>query len=250
MNLKGKVAVITGSSRGIGAATAKKLAEKGANVVINYPFPGEKENTNKVVAEIENITGVEAIAVEADVSSLDAAKKLIKKAVDKFGKVDILVNNAGITRDNLLLRMKEEEWDSVINVNLKGVFNCTKAVVRSMMKQRSGKIINLASVVGIMGNAGQSNYSASKAGVIGFTKSIAKELSSRGITANAVAPGFIKSHMTDQLSDDVKEAMLNAIPLKKFGTVDDVASLICFLASPEADYINGQVINVDGGMVM
>lgn len=249
MNLEGKVAVITGSSRGIGATTAVKMAKAGADIVINYPFPGEKDNAAKVVAEIKKI-GCKAIMIEADISNFEEAQAMAKKAIEEFGRIDVLVNNAGITRDNLLLRMKEEDWDTVMNVNLKGVFNCTKAVVRTMMKQRSGTVINLASVVGIMGNPGQANYSASKAGVIGFTKTIAKELSSRGITANAVAPGFIESHMTDNLTEDVKEAMLNAVPLQRFGLQDDVANLICFLASDEAGYINGQVINVDGGMVM
>jgi 3-oxoacyl-[acyl-carrier protein] reductase len=249
MKLKDKVAIITGSSRGIGATTAIKLAEEGANIVINYPFPAEKDNASRVVKQIEEM-GRKVIMIEADVSKLAEAEKMVKTVLENFERIDILVNNAGITRDNLVLRMKEEEWDMVMNVNLKGVFNCTKAVIKTMMKQREGKIINLASVVGIMGNAGQANYSASKAGVIGFTKSIAKEVSARGITANAVAPGFIESHMTDNLPENVKKQMLAAIPLKRFGNQQDVANLICFLASPEADYINGQVINVDGGMVM
>lgn len=249
MRLEGKVALITGSSRGIGATTALKLAEEGADIIINYPFEGERDNAAEVVKSIEKL-GRKAIMIESDISELEKAKKLIKEGLDKFGKIDILVNNAGITRDNLLLRLKEEDWDAVINVNLKGVFNCTKAILRTMMKQRSGKIINLASVVGVMGNAGQTNYSASKAGVIGFTKSVAKEVSSRGITSNAVAPGFIESHMTENLPEEVKEQMLSSIPLNKFGKQEDVANLISFLASSDADYINGQVINVDGGMVM
>ncbi|MFW5991731.1 MAG: 3-oxoacyl-[acyl-carrier-protein] reductase [Halanaerobiaceae bacterium] len=249
MNLEGKVALITGSSRGIGARTALKLAKKGANIVINYPFVAEKENAEGVMAEI-NKTGRKVIMIEADVSRMEDAKKLIEESRREFNQIDILVNNAGITRDKLLLRMKEKDWDAVINVNLKGVFNCTKAILRMMMKQRSGKIINMASVVGIMGNAGQANYSASKAGVIGFTKSIAKEVASRGITVNAVAPGFIKSDMTDRLDDEIKKEMLSAIPLNRFGDQEDVANLISFLASAEADYITGQVINVDGGMVM
>ncbi|MFW6306348.1 MAG: 3-oxoacyl-[acyl-carrier-protein] reductase [Bacillota bacterium] len=249
MRLEGKVVLITGSSRGIGATTAITLAENGADIIVNYPFEGEKENAVEVISKIKEM-GRRAIMIEADISNLENAERLIKEGLNEFSKIDILVNNAGITRDNLLLRMKEEEWDSVINVNLKGVFNCTKAILRSMMKQKSGKIINLASVVGVMGNAGQTNYSASKAGVIGFTKSVAKEVSSRGITANAIAPGFIESHMTKNLSDKVKEQMLSAIPLNKFGKQEDVANLICFLASSESDYINGQVINIDGGMVM
>lgn len=249
MRLEGKVALITGSSRGIGAATALKMAEEGADIIINYPFAVEKENAAEVRDKIIKM-GRQALIVEADISVLAEAERMIEKALEKFGKIDILVNNAGITRDNLLLRMKEEDWDAVINVNLKGVFNCTKAVLRSMMKQRAGKIINVASVVGIMGNAGQTNYSASKAGVIGFTKSLAKEVASRGITANAIAPGFIESQMTEVLPEDVKEKMLAAIPLNRFGKPEEVANVVCFLASAEADYINGQVINIDGGMVM
>ncbi|MFP4015615.1 MAG: 3-oxoacyl-[acyl-carrier-protein] reductase [Halanaerobiales bacterium] len=249
MKLEGKIALVTGSSRGIGATTAIKLAKEGADIIINYPFSAEEENAADLLSRIEE-TGRKAIMIEADISKLDEDSKLIDKGIEAFGKIDILVNNAGITRDNLLLRLKEEDWDAVMNVNLKGVFNCTKAILRSMMKQRSGKIINLASVVGVMGNAGQTNYSASKAGVIGFTKSVAKEVSSRGITANAVAPGFIESHMTENLPENVKEDMLSSIPLNRFGKQEDVANLISFLASSDADYINGQVINVDGGMVM
>ena len=249
MRVEGKVALRTGSSRGIGAATALKMAEEGADIIINYPFAAEKENAAEVRDKIIKM-GRQALIVEADISVLAEAERMIEEALEKFGKIDILVNNAGITRDNLLLRMKEEDWDAVINVNLKGVFNCTKAVLRSMMKQRAGKIINVASVVGIMGNAGQTNYSASKAGVIGFTKSLAKEVASRGITANAIAPGFIESQMTEVLPEDVKEKMLAAIPLNRFGKPEEVANVVCFLASAEADYINGQVINIDGGMVM
>ena len=245
--LKGKVAVITGSSRGIGAVTALEMARQGANVVINYS--SSKEKAEKVLNKVK-ATGSEGIIVQADISKLTEAKSLIKTAKKEFGKIDILVNNAGITRDNLLLRMKEKDWDTVMNINLKGVFNCTKAITRLMMKQRSGKIINMTSVVGIMGNAGQANYSASKAGIIGFTKSVAREMATRGITANAVAPGFIESDMTEELSEDVKEEMLSSIPLDKFGSPEDVANLICFLASDKANYINGQVINVDGGMTM
>ncbi|NLM97047.1 MAG: 3-oxoacyl-[acyl-carrier-protein] reductase [Halanaerobiaceae bacterium] len=249
MKFDGKVALITGSSRGIGAETALKLAEEGADIVINYPFESEKDSAEEVVNKIIR-TGRKAVMIEADVSVFQEAESLVKKAVEEFGRIDILVNNAGITRDNLLFRMKEEDWDAVINVNLKGVFNCTKAAAKYMLKQKSGKIINVSSVVGIMGNISQANYAASKAGVIGFTRSIAREFASRGITANAVAPGFIESDMTAVLSDKVKNEMLAAIPLQKFGSQRDVANLIAFLASPEADYINGQVINVDGGMVM
>jgi len=249
VKLDGKVALITGSSRGIGAETALKLAEDGADIIINYPFEGEKDNAEKITEKISK-TGRRAIMVKADISNFDEAEGLIRTGIGKFERIDILVNNAGITRDNILLRMKEEDWDAVININLKGVFNCTKAVAKFMLKQKSGKIINVASVVGIMGNISQANYAASKAGVIGFTKSIAREFASRGITANAVAPGFIESDMTAVLSEKVKGEMLAAIPLQKFGNQRDVANLISFLASPDADYINGQVIKVDGGMVM
>lgn len=249
MKLDGKVALITGSSRGIGAETALKLAEEGADIIINYPFDSEKDNAEEITEKISR-TGRRVIKVEADISNFDEAEVLIKTGIGEFERIDILVNNAGITRDNILLRMKEEDWDTVININLKGVFNCTKAVAKFMLKQKSGKIINIASVVGIMGNISQANYAASKAGVIGFTKSIAREFASRGITANAVAPGFIESDMTAVLSEKVKDEMLAAIPLQKFGSQRDVANLISFLASPDADYINGQVIKVDGGMVM
>ncbi|ADL12543.1 3-oxoacyl-[acyl-carrier-protein] reductase [Acetohalobium arabaticum] len=249
MELEGKTAVVTGSSRGIGKAIALSLAEEGASVAVNYPVEAEKENAQEVVDMIKNL-GQEAVTVKANVVQLDEVKKMMKQVKDEFDSIDILVNNAGITNDNLLLRMKEEDWDSVIDVNLKGVFNCTKAVTKIMMKQRSGKIINIASVVGRMGNAGQANYSASKAGVIGLTKSTAKELASRGIMANAVAPGFIQSRMTDELSEEVQEEMLEAIPLDEFGTPEDVANVVSFLASSKADYITGQVINVAGGMVM
>ncbi|HLV10251.1 MAG TPA: 3-oxoacyl-[acyl-carrier-protein] reductase [Halanaerobiales bacterium] len=249
MKLQGKVALITGSSRGIGATTAFRLSKEGADIIINYPFSAEKENAIKIMNKIKDM-GNRAMIIEADITKNNEVKKMVKKTLDKFEKIDILVNNAGITRDNLLMRMKEKEWDQVMNVNLKGVFYCTKAVVRSMIKRREGKIINLASVVGIIGNSGQTNYSASKAGVIGFTKSIAREVSSRGITVNAVAPGFIRTQMTDNLSENIKDEMLAKIPLNEFGEQEDVANLICFLASSEANYINGQVINVDGGMVM
>jgi 3-oxoacyl-[acyl-carrier protein] reductase len=243
--LKGKTAVITGGSRGIGKAIALKLAEMGANIVVNYRSSSIEEVLNEIRA-----LGVNAIGVQGDISNSEDADKLIKTAHGEFGSLDILVNNAGITKDGLLMRMKDADFDSVISTNLKGTFNTIRSASSIMMKQRSGKIINLTSVVGITGNAGQANYASSKAGVIGLTKSVARELASRGVTCNAVAPGFIETDMTEALSDKVKEATLSTIPLKKLGTTEDVANLVGFLASDLSNYITGQVINVDGGMVM
>ena len=245
--LVGKTAVVTGGSRGIGKAIALELASKGANIVINYR--SDEISVQATIKEIEAL-GSRAIAVKCDVSIFEQAKLIMKTAVEKFGSIDILVNNAGITKDNLLMRMKEEDFDRVIQVNLKGTFNCIRHVSSIMLKQRSGKIINISSVVGITGNAGQVNYAAAKAGIIGITKSVARELASRGITCNAVAPGFIQTDMTNCLSEKVKEGTLNSIPLKRIGEPQDVANLVCFLASKSSDYITGQVINVDGGMVM
>ncbi len=247
ISLDNKVAVVTGSSRGIGKAIALKLARSGADLVINYS--SDNNGAEETAVAVRDM-GQRAITVQCNIADFNDAKNLIERSVDEYGKIDIMVNNAGITRDKLLLRMKEEDWDQVININLKGVFNCTRAVIRKMLKQSFGTIINISSVVGIMGNAGQSNYSASKAGIIGFTKSIAREVSSRGITVNAVAPGFIETDMTDELVDKVKDEMLKAIPLQRFGKPDDVANLVLFLASDLSTYINGQVINVDGGMLM
>ncbi|GIN91409.1 3-oxoacyl-[acyl-carrier-protein] reductase FabG [Siminovitchia terrae] len=247
MKLEGKVALVTGASRGIGRATAITLAEAGADVVINYA--GSTDKANEVAEQIRAL-GREAITYQCNVSDSEAVQTMIKDTVAKFGRLDILVNNAGITRDNLLMRMKENEWDDVIDTNLKGVFLCTKAVTRQMMKQRSGRIINVASIVGVIGNPGQANYVAAKAGVIGLTKSTARELASRGITVNAVAPGFISTDMTDQLTDEQKEAMLQQIPLAQFGQASDIANTVLFLASDDSNYITGQTIHVDGGMVM
>ncbi|RNF40631.1 3-oxoacyl-[acyl-carrier-protein] reductase [Planococcus salinus] len=245
--LAGKTAIVTGASRGIGAEIARSFAAEGANVVVNYS--GSKEKAEAVAEEIRK-SGGEAIVVKADVADADQVKAMIDETVKTFGAVDVLVNNAGITRDNLMMRMKDDEWDDVININLKGVFVCTKAVTRQMMKQRSGRIVNIASIVGVMGNAGQANYVAAKAGVIGLTKTTARELASRGITANAIAPGFIMTDMTDRLSDDIQQTMLGQIPLGRFGKPEEVAKAALFLASDEASYMTGQTLHLDGGMVM
>lgn len=245
--LNNKVAVITGAGRGIGKAIAVHFAKKGAKVVLNY---------RSSLAQVEELLdaiqkdGGEAIAIQADVSKEEEAKKLIEEAVKHFGRLDVLVNNAGITKDNLLMRMSEADFDTVLDTNLKGTFFCTKHASSIMLKQRSGKIINISSVVGVTGNIGQANYAASKAGVIGLTKAAARELASRGITVNAVAPGFIATDMTDALSDKVREATLEHIPLKRYGKVEEVAGVVGFLASEAADYITGQVILVDGGMAI
>lgn len=245
--LQGKVAVVTGASRGIGRAVAIELGKLGAKVVVNYS--GSEAKALEVVDEIKGL-GTDAIAVQANVAESDSVQAMIKEAISTFGSVDILVNNAGITRDNLLMRMKEDEWDDVINTNLKGVFLCTKAVTRQMMKQRAGRIINISSIVGVSGNAGQANYVAAKSGVIGLTKTTAKELASRNITVNAVAPGFIATDMTDKLNEEVQSEMLKQIPLASFGQPEDVANAVAFLASDASRYITGQTIHVDGGMVM
>jgi len=247
MLLDNQVALVTGASRGIGRAIAIELAKAGAKVMINYA--GNHAAAQEVLTIIQN-NGGQAAIVQADISDMAAVEAMVKQTVDTFGRIDILVNNAGITRDNLLARMKPEDWDAVINTNLKGVFNTTKVVAKQMMKQRYGRIINMASVVGIIGNAGQANYAAAKAGVIGFTKSLAKELAARGITVNAVAPGFIDTDMTAVLPEQVKNQMLANIPLGRFGTPEDVAGAVLFLASDAAKYITGQTLNVDGGMVM
>jgi 3-oxoacyl-[acyl-carrier protein] reductase len=246
MQLENKIAVITGSGRGIGRAIALQLATAGANSVVSDI---DAETSAGVVAEIEAI-GRDAISVTGDISRLSEAQLLINKAVEKFGQIDFLVNNAGITRDNLLMRMSEEEWDSVIAVNLKGTYNCMRAVTKTLMKQRSGRIINIASVVGQMGNPTQINYAASKAGVIGMTKSAAKELASRNILVNAVAPGFIETAMTAKLPEQAREKLTGLIPLNRLGEPEDVAKVVLFLCSESANYITGQVLNVDGGMVM
>ena len=243
--LEGKVAIVTGASRGIGAAVAKKLAKLNATVIVNYQ--GSRERAEAVCEDIK-ADGGKAVAYQCDVSDFNACQKFIKDIVAEYRTIDILVNNAGITRDGLIMAMSEESFDSVINTNLKGTFNCVKFTSRFMIKQRSGKIINMSSVSGIMGNAGQANYSASKAGVIGLTKAAARELASRNINVNAIAPGFIETDMTEVLPDNVKESAVGNIPLGRFGKPEDIANAVAFLASPASDYITGQVISVDGGM--
>ncbi len=247
MLLDGKVALVTGASRGIGRAIALRLAEEGAKVAINYA--GNTARAEEVRKEIES-RGGEAFLVQADISDSKAVETMVSQVAERFGQIDILVNNAGITRDGLLMRMKEEDFDAVIDTNLRGVFYCTKAVSKLMMKKRSGRIVNMASVVGLTGNAGQTNYAAAKAGVVGFSKSAARELASRGITVNAVAPGFIDTDMTAAMTDKAKETTLANIPLKRMGRPEDVANAVLFLVSDQAAYITGQVVNVDGGMVM
>jgi len=245
MSLKDKVAIITGGGRGIGREIALTFAREGANVVIADINPQTLAKTEQEIAA----EGVGVLSVSVDVVDSRQVEQMVNKTLDKFKKIDILINNAGITRDALLIRMKEEDWDKVLAVNLKGTFNCTRFVSRVMIKQRSGKILNIASIIGLIGNPGQANYAASKAGIIGLTKSAAKELAGRGINVNAVAPGFIQTEMTDVLGEGVKAKMLEAIPLKKFGQPRDVANLAAFLVSDKAGYITGQVISIDGGMV-
>lgn len=246
-SLEGQVALVTGSGRGIGAAIAQRLSEMGASVCIN----DINEETAQATADsLSKSSGGEAIAVLADVSDTEEADKLVQTVIDKLGQLDILVNNAGLTRDNLLMRMPEDDWDLVMRVNLKSAYNCSKAAVRPMMRARHGRIISISSVSGIAGNPGQTNYSASKAGLIGFTRSLAREVAQRNITVNAVAPGYIPTDLTDVLPDDVKEVILRQIPMDRFGAKEDVANAVAFFASPDAAYITGQVLSVDGGMVM
>ena len=245
-NLTDKVAIVTGASRGIGEAIAKQLSSCGAKIILIA------RNSDQLVAVKETIISNGGIAesMAGDVSNLNSISEIVTNTIDKWGQIDILVNNAGIACDNIIMRMKEDDWDSVMNINLKGCFNGIKSVARPMIKNKAGRIINITSVIGQIGNAGQSNYAASKAGIMGLTKSMAKELGSRNITVNAVAPGYITTDMTNELNDEVKEQMKSSIPLGRLGTPDDVANLVCFLASDEAGYITGQTFNVDGGMVM
>ncbi|WP_127069137.1 MULTISPECIES: 3-oxoacyl-[acyl-carrier-protein] reductase [unclassified Veillonella] len=247
MNLTGKVALVTGASRGIGQATAIDLAKAGADIVVN--FIGNEAVAQETVEAIEAL-GRKAIKIKADVGNADDVQAMVDEAVAAFGHIDILVNNAGITRDGLLIRMKDSDWDDVLNINLKGVYLVTKAVAKLMVKQRAGRIINMTSVSGVTGNVGQANYAAAKAGVIGFTKTCAKELAARGITVNAVAPGFIETAMTDVLPEKIKEGIAATVPFGRMGQPEEIASVVTFLASDFASYITGQVLNVDGGMVM
>jgi len=247
MNLEGKIAVVTGASRGLGRAIAAELAREGAKVVINYSR--DAEGAQAGLAEIQ-AAGGQGCVLQADVSDYKAAEGLIKATIDTFGGLDILVNNAGTTRDMLIMMMPEADWDIVIQTNLKSAFNCSKAAVKTMLRKRSGRIINITSVVGIAGNAGQTNYAASKAGLIGLTRSLAREVAARNITVNAVAPGFVPTALTTGLPQELKDASLKAIPLGRWGTAEDVAYAVAFLAAPRAGYITGQVLSVDGGMVM
>ena len=245
--IKGQNALVTGGSRGIGRAICLELAKQGVNIAVNYS--GSKEKAEAVAEECRS-HGVKAFAIQANVADSASVQTMVKTTIDDLGSIDILVNNAGITKDTLIMRMKEEDFDAVINTNLKGVFNCSKAVTRPMMKQRYGRIINISSVVGILGNAGQANYVASKAGVIGLTKSMARELANRNINVNSVAPGFIETDMTESLSEEVTTEMLKQIPLGKLGSPEQVAAVVAFLASEASSYMTGQTLHVDGGMVM
>lgn len=247
MNLTGKVALVTGASRGIGQATAVELAKAGADIIVNYI--GSETVAQETVDKIESL-GRKALKIKADVSNADEVQAMVEEAHAAFGHIDILVNNAGITRDGLLIRMKDSDWDDVLNINLKGVYLVSKAVAKIMVKQRAGRIINMTSVSGVTGNVGQANYAAAKAGVIGFTKTCAKELAARGITVNAVAPGFIETAMTDVLPEKIKEGIAATVPFGRMGQPEEIASVVTFLASDFASYITGQVLNVDGGMVM
>jgi 3-oxoacyl-[acyl-carrier protein] reductase len=247
MRLEGKSAIVTGGTRGIGYAIVLRLAREGADVAFTYVSSDERANQ---IADEVRALGRKALAIKADAVKTEDAQKVVEETIAAFGKIDILVNNAGITRDTLLMRMSEQDWDAVLDTNLKGVFLLTKAVIRPMMSARKGRIVSISSVVGIVGNPGQANYCASKAGVIGFTKSVAKEVASRGITVNVIAPGYIGTDMTDKLNDVQKQAIIDLVPLKRVGNIEDVASAVIFLASEESGYITGHVLNVDGGMAM
>ncbi|MBT7071170.1 MAG: 3-oxoacyl-[acyl-carrier-protein] reductase [Anaerolineae bacterium] len=247
LSLEGRTAIVTGGARGIGKAIAETLAARGANIaVVDLRMELAEETAGEIAAKL----GVEAIALEADVSNQESVKAMVKSAVEKFGKIDILVNNAGITRDGLVMRMKEEDWDMVLNINLKGAFNCAQALARPMMKARYGRIINISSVSGVTGQAGQANYSSSKAGMIGLTKALAKELGSRNVTVNAVAPGFIETVLTHDLPDEIRDISMKLTPMGRFGVPQDIANAVAFLAAEESSFITGVTLQVDGGMVM
>ncbi len=247
LSLEGRTAIVTGGARGIGKAIAETLAARDAKVAV---VDLRMDLAEETASEITAASGIEAIALEADVSSRESVNAMIKSAVEKLGKIDILVNNAGITRDGLIMRMKETDWDMVLDINLKGAFNCAQALARPMMKQRYGRIINISSVSGVTGQAGQTNYSSSKAGLIGFTKALAKELGSRGITVNAVAPGFIETVLTEELPEEIKDISMKLTPMGRFGTPQDIANAVAFLAAEESSFITGVTLQVDGGMVM
>jgi len=249
LDFSGKTVLVTGGERGIGKRICLDFALHGANIIINYPYMEELNEAEKTLIEINNI-GSKAIILRADIRNVSEIDEMVLQAIEEFGKIDILVNNAGITKDNLLIKMSLEDWQQVIDINLTGTFNCTKRVVKEMMKNKYGRIVNISSIMGLIGNAGQANYAASKAGIIAFTKSVAKEFGSRNITANVVAPGYVRSSMTDSLPENIKKAFIDKVIIKRFGEAEDISNAILFLASDRANYITGQVLVVDGGLTL